>query len=304
MPSRQSLIPELVPNEHLQFANSLSSGVMSMVHMLGPPLGVFVYHLTGGLTGVVVIEAISYLTSALLLIRMPSSRRDPTVTSSGSLLREVAAGFRYVTSEPDLRQIFIILVTAGVAVGLLMPLLLPFVHEVLHGNDQQYAALIFWFGLGGLIGPFVGHALGRALGLGKTLLLCALTEAVLLTIWSRAEHFTLSIALLVIWGIEDFALIPCYTSYLHTYAKKEFMGRTFALFDQAVYVPQILSAMLVVAVGSKLPTQAILTTAGLCYFAIIASTLWSRGARRLMQNDGRVPPPVLASDAEPPQPPS
>jgi len=300
MPSRQSLIPELVPSEHLQFANSLSGGVMSMVHMLGPPLGVFVYHLTGGLKGVVVIEAISYLTSALLLIRMPSGRRDPPVTSSGSLLREVAAGFRYVTREPDLRQIFIILVTAGVAVGLLMPLLLPFVHEVLHGNDQQYAALIFWFGLGGLIGPFVGHALGRTLGLGKTLLLCALTEAVLLTVWSRAEHFTLSIALLVIWGIEVFALIPCYTSYLHTYAKKEFMGRTFALFDQAVYVPQILSAMLVVAVGNKLPTQAILTTAGLCYFAIIASTLWSRGARRLMQNDGRVPPPVLASDADPP----
>jgi len=210
------------------------------------------------------------------------------------MLHDVAAGFRYVLRARDLRQIFIILVTAGAAMGLVMPLLLPFVHEVLHGSDQQYASLIFWFGLGGIVGPFVGHALGQKLGLGKTLLGCALTEAALLTLWSRAEHPWISVALLVLWGVEVFSLIPCYTSYLHTYAKKEFMGRTFALFDQAVYVPQILSAMVVVVLGSKIPTQGILTTAGICYFSIIFLSMWTQGARTLMENDGHVPAQRLA----------
>lgn len=294
MPSRQSLIPELVPSEHLLFANSLSGGVISIVHMLGPPLGVLLYRVSGGLTGVVVMEGISYLVSALLLLRLPSRPRAAPSEASQGMLHEVAAGFRYVLFAPDLRQIFIILVTAGVAMGLVMPLLLPFVHEVLHGSDQQYASLIFWFGLGGIIGPFVGHALGQRLGLGKTLLGCALTEAALLTLWSRADRMWLSIALLVLWGVEVFALIPCYTSYLHTYAKKEFMGRTFALFDQAVYIPQILSAFVVVLLGSRLPTQGILTTAGICYFTIIFASMWTLGARTLMANSGHVPAKLLA----------
>jgi predicted MFS family arabinose efflux permease len=300
MPSRQSLIPELVPSERLLLANSLSSGVISLVHMLGPPLGVLIYHLTGGLTGVVIIEAIAYLVSALLLVRLPSRPRLSQPSADFSLIREVVDGMRYVKSEPDLRQILIILVTAGAAIGLLMPLLLPFVHEVLHGSDQLYATLIFWFGLGGLIGPFVGHALGRFIGLGRTLILCALAEALLLTLWSRAQDHRLSIALLVLWGIEVFALIPCYTSYLHTYAKRELMGRTFALFDQAVYVPQIASALVVVSLGNRLPTQALLTGAGICYFTIIASTLWSQGARRLIERSGQVPPTVLAEGPPPP----
>ncbi|HND12368.1 MAG TPA: hypothetical protein PLY80_18135, partial [Pseudomonadota bacterium] len=61
---------------------------------------------------------------------------------------------------------------------------------------------------------------------------------------------------------------------------------------------QILSATLIVALGSKLPTQAILTAAGLCYFTIIFATMWSQGARKLMANDGHVPPVHLAGDEE------
>ncbi len=296
MPSRQSLIPEVVPSDRLLLANSLNSGVISIVHMLGPPLGVFLYHATGGLRGVAIVEAIAYLTSALLLLRLPRLQSPPKSDVATNMLAEITAGFRYVVRQPDLRQIFTILVTAGAAIGLLMPLLLPFVNEVLHGTEQEYASLIFWFGLGGMVGPFVGHALGQSIGLGWTLLLCSLTESILLTLWSRVSHYPLSVALLVIWGIEVFALIPCYTSYLHTYARREYMGRTFALFDQAVYGPQILSGMVIVLLGNKLPTQAILTTAGLCYFTIIAATMWSKGARKLMANSGHVAPPLLASD--------
>ena len=46
------------------------------------------------------------------------------------MMAEIHAGFRYVVREPDLRQIFTILLTAGFAIGLLMPLLLPFVQQV------------------------------------------------------------------------------------------------------------------------------------------------------------------------------
>ena len=49
MPSRQSLIPEVVPERTPAPRKLLSGGVISIVHMLGPPLGVFLYRATGGL---------------------------------------------------------------------------------------------------------------------------------------------------------------------------------------------------------------------------------------------------------------
>lgn len=296
MPSRQSLIPELVPGQHLHLANSLNSGVASLVHMMGPSLGVFLFHVLGGLWGVASIEALALAVSALLLLGLPKPSPSgkhpqtdtqtlapavPTLDAATDLLSSVRAGFRYVHGEPDLRQILTMLVSAGAAIGLLVPLLMPFVQQVLRGDERMYASLVFWFGVGGMVGPFVGHALGKTFGLGKMLLLCSLAEALLLTLWSRIGQPVSSRALLVVWGIEVMALIPCYTSYLHLYARKEFMGRTFALFDQATYVPQILSAGVVVLLGASLPAQTILTAAGICYTAILLCTLRTRGARLL-----------------------
>jgi hypothetical protein len=105
----------------------------------------------------------------------------------------------------------------------------------------------------------------------------------------------------VLWGVEVFALIPCYTSYLHTYAKKRAHGSHLRLVRSGgVHAADPASAMVVVCWASKLPTQAILTTAGLCYFTIIASTLWSQGARRLIKRSGHVAPTVLAEGPPPP----
>lgn len=286
MPARQSLIPELVPESSVQLANTLLGGVLSVVHVLGPTLGAYVYETAGGLAGVVAIEAALYLFAALCIgigLREPARARSD---SQGSLATQVADGLRYVLGSPDLRQIFAILLAAGVAIGLLVPLMRPFTQETLHGGDTAYARLMAAFGLGGLVGPIVGLLLGRWLGLGRALSVCFALDALLLLLFARAETPWLSRATLFLWGVEVFALIPCYMSYVHAYAHKDYMARTFSLFDQSVYLPQILSAALVALIGNRVPAQAMLTAAGVIYLLVLAMTSMTAGARLLRSRGG------------------
>lgn len=286
-PSRQSLIPALVRPEQLQLANALSGGVFSVVHTLGPPLGALLYARGGGLRWVVIFEAVLFLISIGLLVPLRVPPAKPTAGGGYNLLSDIRDGMRYVLGAPDLRQLFTILLVSGTAIGLLVPLLRPFTDQVLRVDDRGYAMLMTAFGLGGIFGPLLGYYLGRALGLGRTLTLCFMLEATLLLLWSRIPTPWLSAVLLAVWGAEVFAMVPAYMSYVHLYAKPEFLGRTFALFDQSWYAPGIVSAGAIALIGSKLPTQHILTLAGAGYLLLVVLTYFTPGARILRSRSGR-----------------
>jgi predicted MFS family arabinose efflux permease len=303
MPSRQSLIPVLVRPEQLPLANAFSGSVLSVVHTLGPTLGAVLYARGGGLGLAVSFEALLFLSSVGLLLglRIPTAARSDERSDSYSLGADIVNGLRYVLGEPDLRQLFTILLVSGTAIGLLVPLLRPFTDQVLHLDDRGYAWLMTSFGIGGMLGPLVGYFVGRALGLGLTLTLCFVLEASLFIVWTQVHSPLLSSALLVVWGVEGFALVPAYMSYVHLYARPDYLGRTFALFDQSMYAPGILAAGVIALLGSKIAAQSILIWAGLGYLAMVALTYFTAGARLLRSRSGRE---RMHAETEPPPEPA
>lgn len=308
MPSRQSLIPVLVRPEQLQLANTFSGGVLSVVHTLGAPLGGLLYARGGGLGLAVTFEATLFFLSVLLLLglRIPESPRE--TREEYNLGREIVNGLRYVLAAPDLRQIFTILLVSGMAMGLLVPLLRPFADQFLHVDDRSYSMLMTAFGLGGLFGPLIGYVAGKRLGLGLMITLCFLMEATLFLIWTQIRWPALSAALLFVWGAEVFAMVPAYMSYLHTYARPDYLGRTFALFDQSWYAPGILSAGLIALIGSQVRAQLILIFAGVGYLLVVALTFFTSGARLLRARSGHenthahAPAEAAPADAAGPDP--
>lgn len=290
MPARQSLIPELVPESGVQLANALLGGVVSVIHVLGPTVGAYLYVRFDSLLLVLIFEATLYLAAATCIrIGVREPKRAPQSGPQPSMMSEISDGLNYVLREPDLRQIFMMLVAIGLALGLVVPLLRPFTDEVLHGDDTTYARMMAAFGFGGFIGPFIGYALGRTIGLGWALTLCFGIDALLVLLFARTSTSWLSHGLLFLWGVEVFALIPCYMSYVHVYAQKKFMARTFALFDQSMYVPQIMSAVLVTAIARRVTAQTLLTIAGLTYVVLLALMSLTAGARLLRSRRGQPP---------------
>lgn len=306
MPSRQSIIPQLVKKEQVHLANSINGGILSLVHVLGPVLGAGTYALTGTMAWIVGMNAATYTASAVLLaliVYRPAPRAE--AAGAPSFLRELYAGIQYVRSKSDLKTILTMIVMANAAMGLVVPLLRPFIKEILGGGDRTYALIIFSFGLGGLIGPITGYWAGRLLGYGRTITYAFFVEATLLLVFSRIRILPISCVLLFFWGVNIFTMIPCYMSYIHTYADKLFQGRTFALFDQSAYSVHVAGAVVIMAIGDRFAARSIVTTAGALYVIIFLLAVSTPGGRLLRSRRGEPErkhapePAVLASDEIP-----
>ena len=74
LPARQSLVPNLVPPEHLPNAITLNTIMVQVASVAGPALGGIVIA-TGGVAWVYAFNAVSFLVviAALLMMRMPAA---------------------------------------------------------------------------------------------------------------------------------------------------------------------------------------------------------------------------------------
>ncbi|MES1150716.1 MAG: MFS transporter, partial [Dongia sp.] len=100
-----ALLPNLVAGERLVRANAARETIDSTAEIVGPPIGgVLVQMITAPLT--LLIDALSYLASALLLLRA----RDPEIAAPLVAVRphalaEIAEGLRVLWHQPILRPL-------------------------------------------------------------------------------------------------------------------------------------------------------------------------------------------------------
>lgn len=101
-PTVQAVVPQIVPEEHISRANSLSQMVSSSSMVLGPVLGaVFVNYM--GFTLVFLANGISYLLSAFFesFIHIPSAE-SMAVKDKNSILSELQQGLRFIKLQRQL----------------------------------------------------------------------------------------------------------------------------------------------------------------------------------------------------------
>ena len=138
-PARQSLIPNLVPREHLPNAISLNTIMFQTASVVGPALGGLVI---GGL-GIgwaYALNAVSFLVVivALLLMREVPGRAVGEKTEIG--LRSAAAGWRFVFSTPLIRSTMLLdfFATFFASANALLPI---FAQDILRVGAKGYGLL-------------------------------------------------------------------------------------------------------------------------------------------------------------------
>ena len=93
-----TFLPTVVPKEQLQSRNSLNSGTHATTQLAGPALGGFAVQLFGAVP-TVLVDAVSYLVSAVLVSRLPE--RERVLAGSTTRVRDlIGEGWRYVTRHP------------------------------------------------------------------------------------------------------------------------------------------------------------------------------------------------------------
>lgn len=259
IPAEQSLLPHLVPDEHLTAANALNGQSREVARLVGGALGGVVVA-TGGISALTFADAATFLVSAALVRSIAVSgavrRRDApeerlttpephaaleldtelaSPRPAGSRLRrlgsEWAEGLRVAASRRELVAVFAWTMIVMTGEGLMGTLFAPFVRDVLHGSSADFGLIVSVQAVGGIIGGFVAasvaHRYSAAAMFGFGAVLFGFIDLVMFTyplayvaIWPAA-------VCMVVVGLPGAVVRAGYTTLLQRNTDDAHRGRVF-----------------------------------------------------------------------------
>lgn len=200
-PAMQSLLPQIVPREHLAQALATNSMLMRTASIAAPMLGGVLYGLGGGeLTYACCAIALSV--AVLLLVRVPVKFASPRVALQGTMWQRAADGFHFIRSRPIVLGT-ISLDLFAVLLGGVVALLPVYAKEVLHTGPE---------GLGMLRSAMAGGEVLMGLWLsarpiqrhvGKVMFAAVAVFGLANLVFALSHWFWLSLAMLALAGAAD-----------------------------------------------------------------------------------------------------
>ncbi|MFF9343812.1 MFS transporter [Streptomyces sp. NPDC014773] len=172
-----TFLPAVVPARELAARNSVMSGTHAVTDTAGPSLGGVLIGATGPV-GALVVDAASYLASAVLLRTLPESR--PAPRTGESALRLMREGWRYVTGHPVMRPCMIWATAANFLNAALVALTPLYLVREAGLDSVQLGLVLAMDGVGALAGAAVAVRVTTRTGTARGIILADLTGGALL----------------------------------------------------------------------------------------------------------------------------
>lgn len=173
----QSFLPSVVQRDRIVEGNSKLEVSRSAAQVMGPGLaGVLVQVLTAPLT--LVVDALSFLLSALSLSAMRTDEPSPRAGQRGALAAEIGEGLRLVRDHPLLRAIAGCSATLNLFTFVQSAVYVLYVTRALALAPALLGLLYAGGGAAALLGAVLSGRLVRRLGLGPAIIGGALLQAV------------------------------------------------------------------------------------------------------------------------------
>ncbi len=201
-PARQSLMPMLVPPEHLPNAISLSSIMMQTASVVGPTLAGIVIGI-GGVGWAYVANALSFLAVLRGLVAMRDLPERPPTERTAISLGAAREGLAFVFSSPLLRSAMLLDFFACffASATALLPM---FAQDVLHVGPTGYGWLYAAASIGAVATSAVMvRAIERLEARGRVLLLSVAGYGAATIVFGFSHSFWLSFAALAATGATD-----------------------------------------------------------------------------------------------------
>lgn len=173
LPARDASLPNLVPRERLEAANSLVMGssfagiplsgpVFALLALAGSKFptwmpGAFVFR-SRPWAFAFLFDALTFLLSAWLLSRITLARRNGTDHGTEPLFRAAGEGARYITDRPLLRGLAYAVSLGMLGGGVLFALGIGYIKDTLGGDNVAFGWLMGLFGVGMVLGFFISQA--------------------------------------------------------------------------------------------------------------------------------------------------
>lgn len=223
IPTRQSMVIELVGREDLLNAISLNSAVFNVTRLIGPALAGLV--VAGyGAAACFTINCVSYLAAiaALLLMRY---QPPPADTNPGSMIQQIRQGLDYIARDRPVRDLLILTGVASVFVMQYGTQIPAFALEVFDVGAEGQGILMSAAGLGALIAAAAVAAFGHRYHQSRIVLLGALIIPVGLIGFSLAPTYYTAIACLVVAGFGVMSFLAVSNSIIQASSPDALRGR-------------------------------------------------------------------------------
>lgn len=166
----------VVPKAELNSRNSLMSGTHAVTQLGGPSIGGLLVQLLGAVPALLV-DAVSYFGSAVLLMRLPE-RELPRPDEQLSVRRMIADGWRYVTRHPVMSRATWWACVVNFVCGVQLALFALYLVRDLDAPAAVVGLLLATEGLGALVFAALTPALVRATGSARVLVVEGVLGAV------------------------------------------------------------------------------------------------------------------------------
>lgn len=227
-PTRQALIPNLVPPRDLLNAISLNSATYNGAALVGPALaGVLLAPLGAGT--LFFLNGVSFLAVLFALFAM----KDVTTHSGGthtSMRGAMWAGLGYAWRN---RMILALLMLSALAAifGRSYQSLLPiFARDIWHGGPEAYGLLLSSAGAGALVGAFGLASIKQVKNQGMLMVINGLLFSASIIAFAISPSLILGVILLFIAGVTTTIFGTIIATFIQTSTPNEMRGRVMSLY--------------------------------------------------------------------------
>ena len=268
MPSRQSIISDIVPEKDLMNAISLNSSAMNLTRIIGPALaGVLIIFL--GTAGVFYLITVVYIMSILSVAVIKENWKDHTSTGK-SVGTDIMEGFRYAKGNSVILGLLILSFVPALFGFPYIALLPAWAREALNVKADGLGLLMMTMGIGSLVGTLMLASISHLKRRRLFLTLNGFIWGLALVIFSRTGSYITAVPGLLFLGMANAVFMALNMTLMQSYASPEMRGRIISM-HMMTFGIMPLSAVPFGALAERIGTADSLQIGGyfLCLFVII-----------------------------------
>lgn len=236
LPAENALLPLLSDSKLLVSANALNALNNNLARLVGPALGGLLLPLLG-LSGVVVVDAMTFLVAGLLagLISVTShpgkSNSDDNTNPFRKVAKQWSEGLKVIWHTRTVRILFFLNILPALGESTMYVLFVPFVTEILKGGAFHVGDLMSAQAVGGILGGMVIGWVSlrvktyRLLGVSAMLIGCF--DLVIFNYPTFLPGVTLAYMMFVLAGPASIGFGAGYATMIQTHVDDAYRGRVF-----------------------------------------------------------------------------
>lgn len=254
LPSRTSMVADVVPPGCLTNAMGLNAVVFNSARSVGPALAGVLIALYGT-AGSYSVQSLFYLLATIWTVMLRSEQRArASAARTGppeTFGRNIVEGWKFSWRNYEVR---VGLLVVSAAMFLLIPFttLLPvFARDILQVGARGQGILLTCMGVGALFSSLLVAFLGDRLPRGPVMIGGVALYGLLLAIFSASASFALSMVLMFMIGLCHVTSHALIQIVIQSYSPAAFRGRTMAIFHMTQVI-LVIGAMFIGALAAQI----------------------------------------------------